>query len=150
MATQNDTNEATLANIERFINKIAQKFPPTDEPSVMTDIHLTISQDSGELMAFNDNDNEITRCVIDQWINCQDEDFYNCAASVLRGQLQKQHAAIDKIGLLKPFSFILETDEHEHFSELYLVDSDIKIIGGDLMDGLEDDLNTFFEKLIKE
>lgn len=146
----NKAGNATLTNIERFINKIAQKFPPVDEPTLMTDIHLTISQDSGELMAFDDNDDEITRCVIDEWINYPDDDFYDMAASVLRGRLQKLHAVIDEMGLLKPFSFILETDEHEHYSELYLVDSDIKIIGGDLMKGLDKELDTFLEKLIEE
>ena len=146
----NKPNEATIANIERFINKIAQKFPSVEEPMVMTDIHLTISQDSGELMAFDDNDNEITRCVVDSWINSQDEDFYSNAAAVLRGRLQHLHTAVDGMGLLKPFSFILETDEHEHYSELYLVDSDMKIIGGDLMNGLGEDLDKFFSELIKE
>lgn len=146
----NKAGNATLTNIERFINKIVQKFPPEDEPTLMTDIHLTISQDSGELMAFDDNDDEITRCVIDEWINYPDDDFYDMAASVLRGRLQKLHSVIDEMGLLKPFSFILETDEHEHYSELYLVDSDIKIIGGDLMKGLDKELDTFFEKLIEE
>ena len=29
----------------------------------MTDIHLRASQDSGDLMAFDDDDNEISRCV---------------------------------------------------------------------------------------
>lgn len=148
--TQNRANDTTLANIERVINKITQKFPETEEPTIMTDIHLTISQESGELMAFDDNDNEITRCVIDEWINSQDDDFYDNAASVIRSLLQKLHATIDRIGLLKPFSFVLETDEHEHFSELYLVDSDIKIIGGDLMEGLDEDLDNFFKSLIKE
>lgn len=141
--------EQTLLGIDRFLNKIVQKFPKTDEPAMMTDIHLTISQDSGELMAFDDNDEEITRCVIDEWINCQDEDFYDDAAVILREKLQNMQPVIDDMGLLKPFSFILETDEREHFSELYLVDSDMKIIGGDLMDGLSEDLDKFFEQLVK-
>lgn len=149
MAT-NKANEQTLLNIERFLNKVAQKFPSTDEPTIMTDIHLTISQDSGELMAFDDNDDEITRCVIDEWINSQDDNFYDNAATVLRGRLQKLHSTVDAMGVLKPFSFVLENDEHEHLSELYLVDSDIKIIGGDLMKGLDDDLDRFFSELMSK
>jgi len=116
----------------------------------MTDIHLTISQNSGELMAFDDDDNEITRCIVDEWINCQNNDFYDNAAAILRERLQKLHTVIDGMGLIKPFSFILENGEHEHFSELYLVDSDIRIIGGDLMAGLDEDLDKFFKELIKE
>jgi len=132
------------------LNKVAQKFPHTEEPTIMTDIHLTISQDSGELMAFDDDNNEITRCIVDEWINCQNNDFYDNAAAILRERLQKLHSVIDGMGLIKPFSFILENDEHEHFSELYLVDSDIRIIGGDFMAGLDEDLDKFFKELIKE
>jgi len=132
------------------LNKVTQKFPHTEEPTIMTDIHLTISQNSGELMAFDDDDNEITRCIVDEWINCQNNDFYDNAAAILRERLQKLHTVIDGMGLIKPFSFILENGEHEHFSELYLVDSDIRIIGGDLMAGLDEDLDKFFKELIKE
>ena len=56
--------EQTLQQISRALKKIAQKFPPHDEPSLLTDIHLRVSQDSGELVAFDDEDQEITRCVI--------------------------------------------------------------------------------------
>ena len=70
-----NVTDATIAQIERFIRKIAQKFPTVEEPVIMTDIHLSLSQETGELMAFDDNDSEITRCVVDDWINCPAPDF---------------------------------------------------------------------------
>lgn len=142
-------NDATISQIERFIKKVSQKFPNVEEPTIMTDIHLTVSQDTGELMAFDDNDNEITRCVVDQWINCTDADFYDSVANILRKELGRLSGVLEDLCILKPFSFILETDEREHYSELYIVDSEIKIIGGDLMAGLEEDLDDFFDKLFK-
>ena len=48
--------DQTTQQIERAIRKIAQKFPVTDEISALTDIHLRVSQESGELLAFDDND----------------------------------------------------------------------------------------------
>ena len=144
-----EANEATLLKIERFFNKVAQKFPKVEEPTIMSDIHLWLSQESGELLAFDDDDNEITRCVLDQWINNQDTNFYDCASLIFRKQLEKQAAIIEKMGILRPYSFILENEEREHVAELYLVDSDIKIIGGDLMNGLDDDLDNFFKDLMK-
>lgn len=142
-------NDSTISQIERFVRKISQKFPKVDEPSIMTDIHLTVSQDTGELMAFDDNDNEITRCVIGQWINSKENGFYDSVADILRGELKRLNTVSDNLCLLKPYSFILETDEREHYSELYVVDSDIKIIGGDLMKGLEKDLDDFLAGLFK-
>ena len=48
-----EANNATITQIERFIRKIAQKFTSEEEPTIMTDIHLSISQDTGELLAFD-------------------------------------------------------------------------------------------------
>lgn len=144
-----EAKEATVAQVERFIKKIAQKFPNTKEPSAMTDIHIILSQDSGELLAFDDNDDEITRCVVEEWIGNKDDNFYDSAAAVLRSTLERLNDQADNLCILKPYSFILENDEREHCAELYLADSDIKIIGGDLMDGLEDDLNKFLDDLLK-
>ena len=54
--------EQTQQQIERFLKKVAQKFTANDCDMPMTDIHLRVSQDSGDLMAFDDSDDEITRC----------------------------------------------------------------------------------------
>lgn len=77
-------NELTLQQIDRFLRKVAEKMPLTNDDLRMTDIHLRLSQDSGDLMAYDDEDNEITRCVIEQWIDNKDENFYNAAASIIR------------------------------------------------------------------
>lgn len=145
-----ETTDITITQIERFIKKIAQKFPVIEEPTIMTDIHLVASQESGELLAFDDYDEEITRCVIDEWINCSDDNFYDLVASLLRRQLTRLADIADNLGILKPYSYVLETDEHEHYSELYTTDSDMQIIGGDLMEGLEEDLNKFLDTLFDE
>ena len=44
---------------------------------------------------------------------------------------------------------MLEDDDREHIAELYLVDDDIAIIGGELMEGLDKDLDDFFDELMK-
>lgn len=93
-----ETLEQTIMQVERFIRKVAQKFPAPesdDETSQMTDIHVRVSQDSGELLAFDDDDNEITRCVVEQWIENKDEDFYDEVAKLLRDVLRKQADIID-------------------------------------------------------
>lgn len=142
-------NDATISQIERFIRKIAQKFTSEEEPTIMTDIHLSVSQDTGEMLAFDDNDNEITRCVVSEWIDYKEQDFYDSAAEAIRSVLENLHQLVDNLCILKPYSFVLENDEREHVSELYLVDSDIKIIGGDLMKGLDEDLDKFLNDLMK-
>ena len=59
------------------------------------------------------------------------------------------HDVVENMSILKPYSFVLEDDDKEHIAELYLVDDDIAIIGGDLMEGLDKDLDDFFDELMK-
>ncbi len=142
--------EQTLLQIERAIRKVADKFPTNDDSGILTDIHLRVTQDTGELVAFDDDDKEITRCIIEQWIENKDDDFYKGVAVVLRSALTKQKEMIEKMAILKPFSFVLEDDDHEHLAELYLVDDDTAIIDQELMAGLDQDLDNFLEDLLKD
>lgn len=139
--------EQTTQQIERFLKKIAQKFPPCEDSSVVTDIHVRVSQGSGEMLAFDDDDNEVTRCVVEQWINNNDEDFYNGVEQTLISTFSALSTIADSLGILKPYSFVLENDDKDTIAELYIADDDTVIIGKDLMEGLDSDLNLFLEKL---
>ena len=141
--------EQTLQQTRRAIRKIIDKFPSSKEATQLTDIHLRVSQDSGELIAFDDNDNEITRCVVEQWIDNKDDNFYQHVAATLRNVLTDMKDAIEQTSLLKPYSFVLEDDEKETIEELYLVDDDLIIIDTELMKDLDKDLDNFLEKLLK-
>lgn len=147
-----EITEQTILQVERFIKKVAQKFPTVEESeaSLLTDIHIRVSQDSGEMLAFDDDDVEITRCVVEQWIDCKDENFYDEIADCLRGMLRKNAEIIDNLGLLKPYSFVLEDDDKQHLGELYLADDDTIILGGDLMQNLDQDLDGFLDELLKD
>lgn len=140
--------EQTTQQIERFLKKIAQKFPPREDSSIVTDIHVRVSQGSGEMLAFDDDDNEVTRCVVEQWINNNDEDFYNVVEQTLISTFSVLSAIADSLGILKPYSFVLENDDKDTIAELYIADDDTVIIGKDLMEGLDSDLNLFLEKLL--
>ena len=143
-------SEQTTQQIERFLKKIAQKFPANDETSILTDIHIRVSPESGEMRAFDDDDNEITRCVVEQWIGCTDEDFYDTVERILNSAMNAESAIVGNLGILKPYSFTLENDDHESISELFVADDDTVIIGKDLMEGLDSDLDSFIDSLLKE
>lgn len=143
-------SEQTTQQIERFLKKIAQKFPADDETSILTDIHVRVSPESGEMVAFDDDDNEITRCVVEQWIGNTDEDFYDSVERTLTSTMKAFSKLIDNLGILKPYSFVLENDEKENIGELFIADDDTVIIDKDLMEGLDSDLDSFLDKLLKE
>ena len=145
-----NTTELTFQQIERAIRKIADKFPPSEEANVMTDIHFRVTQETGELMAFDDNDEEINRCIIEDWIDNTDDNFFDEIQSIFRKCLDKMKGTVESMSILKPFSFVLENDEKESIAELYLVDDETVIIDPDLMQGLNEDLDDFFKKLFDE
>ncbi|MCI7599270.1 MAG: hypothetical protein SOY06_01480 [Prevotella sp.] len=142
--------EQTIQQIERMIRKVAQKFPASDDASIITDIHLCVNQDSGEMLAFDDDDKEITRCVIEQWIDNKDKNFYDKVKVDLRNTLKRLSSVVDNLGILKPYSFVLEDDEKHPLGELYVADDETIILGGDLMEGLDKDLDDFFDDLMEE
>lgn len=140
----------TIQQIERVIKKLSQKFPFADEPTMLTDIHLRLTQESGELLAFDDDDKEITRCVIEEWIDNKDSSFYDDATEILRRCFQKNNQEVDNWGILKPYSVVLEDEDGEFVAELYVADDDTFIFGGDLMKGLDEDLDKFLKDLFEE
>ena len=143
-------NEQTIQQIERFLKKIALKYPMSQEAEILTDIHVRVSQESGDIMAFNDDDDEITRCVVEEWIDNKDDNFYGNITNILRLELTKNKEQIENMSILKPYSFVLEDDDKENIAELYVVDDDTVILGGDLMEGLDEDLDQFLNNLLKD
>lgn len=143
-------SEQTIQQADRAIEKIIAKFPASSELISFTDIHIRLNQDTGDLFAYDDDDNEITRCVVTDWINCTSETFYADAATLLRQRLNMRHDQVCDMCISKPFSWVLEDEEHETIAELFLADDETIIIGGDLMDNLNQDLDAFLEELMKD
>lgn len=142
--------DQTFNQIERAIRKIADKFPSSEEASLLTDIHIRVTQETGELTVFDDDDVEITRCIVEQWIDNKDDDFYPQIVSIIRRSLENQKTIVENMGILKPYSFVLEDEDKENMGELYVVDDDTVIIDTELMEGLDKDLDDFFNNLLKE
>ena len=142
--------EQTLQQIERTIRKTTDKFPADPNTSVMTDIHVRAYQDSGELITYDDSDEEITRGLVEQWIDNTDDDFYSAIPPIIRKCIERQKALVEAMGIMKPFTFVLENDEKETVEELYIVDDDLVIIDDDMMQDLDKDLDEFLDNLLKD
>ena len=140
-------SEHTIKQIERALKKVAQKFNVELENQPLTDIHIQVNQESGELLVFNDEDVEITRCVVEEWIESKDEDFYEHVKSTLLQVIQQNKDITEGLHVLRPYSYVLVDEDHETICDLYLVDDDTIVLDGELMAGLSDDLDSFWEEL---
>ena len=136
----------------RFISKIAEKFPLRgDEESLpYTDIHVRVSQDTGDVMAFDDEGREITRVVVEPWMNSplETDEFYKMVHRQFTPIIE-QHGV--HIGISAPFNYILENESGEYISELYIIDDDeTTIIGTPFMENLSEELDAFIDDLLKD
>ncbi len=148
--------EQTHRQIARALSKVAAKFPlPADSESLpLTDICLQVKQESGELLIFDDDDVELTRCVIEEWLDDKSETFYEDIQPLLRRVIADNADVTEHYHLLKPYTFFLAGGDadngRETIADLYLVDDDTLIIGGELMPGLSGDLERFWEELSRQ
>lgn len=141
--------EQTLQQIGRAFRKVSEKFPKDQEASVLTDIHIKVVQETGEMLFFDDDDKELNRCVIEQWMDNKDDDFYESVTTILRNAIETDKDLLENLSILKPYAFVLEDDDREAVAELYVVDDDTVIIDTELMKDLDKDLDDFFENLLK-
>ena len=141
-------NEQSVQQIDYVLKKVAAKFPADQEATQLTDIHLQVKQESGELLAFDDDDNELARTVIEEWIDNKNEDFYEDAKEVIRQRIHALKSTIDNLSILKPYSLVLMDDDKENVTDLYLVDDDTVILDEELMKGLDKELDDFLRDLL--
>lgn len=139
--------EQTYQQIERALRKAASKFPEQTENLPLTDLYLQVKQESGELLIFDDDDNELTRCVVEEWIGNQGEYFYQSVQPILQKAIERIKDVTEHVAVLKPYSYVLMGEDRETLADLYLVDDENIVISGELMQGLEADLETFWEEL---
>lgn len=145
-----EATSQTIQQIERALRRLIAKYPQGREDMLLTDIYLQVKPDSGELLAFNDDDDELVRCVVEQWIGYTGEDFYDAVTPVLRQCIRQMKEQIEALPILKPYSFVLTDEERETVGELYLVDDDRLILDGTLLKGLDEELNAFLNNLLNE
>ena len=143
-------SQQTIQQIERAIRKVAANFPTAAEP-VLTDIHLWVNAYTGELRSYDDDDVELDRCVVEEWIKSSDEQFYEDIVPILRGCIENLRPSIEKMSILQPFSFVLIDEDHETLQDLVIIDSEETImLDNSLLDGLEEDLDAFLKQLLED
>ena len=143
-------SQQTIQQIERALRKVAGKFPADADP-LMTDIHLWVNPYTGEIRTYNDDDEELDRCVIEEWIKSPEEDFYGYVAPILRSCIQNMRPQLEQMSILRPFSFVLTDEDHETIQDLVIIDDEeTMVVDGNLLEGLDEELNAFLEKLLAD
>lgn len=141
------------ASIASSLREAVDKYIADGERTVVTDIHLQPKQDSGELVIFNDDGEELSRTIIEEWVDYSEDDFYTIVERILRGEINalKDTGVLDKLAIMKPYSFVLVDEDRETVTELLLIDDeDTLLLNDELLKGLDEELDAFLKDLLEK
>ena len=102
---------------------------------------------------WSDDDEELARTIIDEWVDDDSNDFYTEVEGLLHSELTalKEEGIFDNLNLLKPYSFVLVDDEKETVADLLLIDDeDTLLLSGELLKGLDEELDAFLKDLLEK
>lgn len=147
-----ELSEQSYSALAAAFREAVSGYAGGDENSAVTDIHVQPNSDSGELLVFNDDEEELARAIIEEWVNYESDDFYNVVEPVLKKVLTalKDEGVFEHLSLLKPYSFVLVDDEKETVCELLLLDDDTLLLDGELLKGLDEELDAFLKDLLEK
>lgn len=145
-----EVTQQTQQQIERAITKVVGKYSQLEEP-VLTDIYIQVKQESGEILVYNDDDVELHRCVIEEWIGNTQEDFYSQIVPVLSQCISNMRSVVDSMQIMRPFSFVLIDEEHETVQDIIYIDNEETVIlDGKLLEGKDKELEEFLRHLLED
>ena len=145
-------SNASTSGLRTAIEQAVNHFVQDDDFLVVTDFHLHLDADTGEVAIADDTEMTISSAVVEEWVDLDGDEDMEAMARELKSILSAMSAegAFEHISVSKPFSFVLEDDNQETIDELFYVDEDLIILSDDLLKDMDKDLDDFFEKLMKE
>ena len=139
----------TISQLEAILSRMLEHCPSLEHEAVLSDLYFKADAESGELVVTDDDDHVLARGVVDAWRHA-DGDFLALVERDLREVIGRLREALETVNFLRPYSLVLVDDDHETVSELYIVDDDTMLLDGELMAGLDEDLDAFLKQLMAD
>lgn len=145
-------SNASISNLRTAIGQAVNHFTKDDDFMVVTDFHLHVDTDTGELLIADDTEMTIASAIVEEWIDMDGDQEMEVMVRELKSILNEMstEGAFEQISVSKPFSFVLEDDNQETVEELFYVDEDLIVLNDDLLKDMDKDLDDFFENLMKD
>ena len=147
MSSTSPLRESIRFFLDRAIDKITGNY--SDEE--ITDFYIHFDTDTNELTMVDDNDLRLSKATLVSEDEELDMDsLKESIKEILRTELSSLNSAkvFDTFNIFRPFSFVYE--DEDTLEVILIVDNSNFIIGEELMKDLDEDLDSFFEKLMEE
>lgn len=144
-------SESSFQGIKALIVDALKEFQRPQEQSVVTDIHIMPIRETGEVTV-SDDDRDLATTQLSDLADIPEDIFYEVMEKALRRILKDidEVQPLESLAIWKPFSFVLVDDDRETVAELMLFDDDNTLLSQSLMQGLDEELDTFLKDLLSE
>ena len=145
-------SSSSMASLNEALHKIADLYSGEEDQLISTDFYFMPSSGEGRLHVFNDNDEELATAEVVEWKDYDAEGFYAAVEEDLLEAIRECNVDgdLERLAVWMPYSFVLVDEERETVAELLLVDEDTLLVTDSLLEGLDDELNAFIDKLLNE
>ena len=144
-------SESSFQQLKALIGEALNEFRRPQEQSVVTDINIMPIRETGDV-TISDDDRDLATVRLSDLVEIPEEDFYQVMEKALRRILKDidQVDPLENLASWKPFSFVLVDDDRETVAELMLFDEDNTLLSQSLMQGLDEELDSFLKDLLAE
>ena len=144
-------SESSFQGIKALIVDALKEFQRPQEQSVVTDIHIMPIRETGEVTV-SDDDRDLATTQLPDLAEIPEDIFYEVMEKALRRILRDidEVQPLESLAIWKPFSFVLVDDDRETVAELMLFDEDNTLLSQGLMQGLDEELDSFLKDLLAE
>ena len=138
----------TQEMLQDAIKKMASNYI-TAEESAVTDFHIKVNRENGELTILDDDDKTLARVHIKE---LEDEHDDAVIEKELQCELTKmqQQGMFENLNIAKPYSFVLTDEDDQSIVDLLIIDDDTLMLNADLLEGFDEEMNSFLKKLLEE
>ena len=144
-------SESSFQGIKALIVDALKEFQRPQEQAVVTDIHIMPIRETGEVTV-SDDDRDLATTQLSDLAEIPEDIFYEVMEKALRRILRDidEVQPLESLAIWKPFSFVLVDDDRETVAELMLFDEDNTLLSQSLMQGLDEELDSFLKDLLAE
>lgn len=143
---------SSQAAISEVLQKIIGIYAGEEDQQISTDFYFLPQRETGSLIVLNDEDETIAQAAIPEWVNDDTDTFYDEVGEQLKAAISEanREGDLERLAVWMPYSFVLVDEERETICDLLLVDDDTLVVTNSLLQGLDEELNSFLEKLLED
>lgn len=143
----------THQQIRDALRRLCKELQQQENEAYLTDIFLLISPAEGLLIMRNDEGKEIMRSEVDAWKTEVDSTEMipldeEAIVAEITSNLNEMLPELRALPIIKPYSFVWQNGDE--LRDLLLVDDDLMFVDEELMKGLNEDLDKFWDDLAKK